>query len=289
MTLANTLLQHTDMLPLTCTRKGTCCHGNQVLLNPFELRSLSEAKGVSGSNFRDQFCDWNGIRLKFAGETDHRGKHACNLYVSDVGCSVHAGRPLACRLFPLGRQIQNEEIQYVYQGNSFPCLNGCPEVNALPKLSVQNYLLEQKTTAFEQAQDAYLEVMQNLADIAFMLLLDTGLAESGDLKTVQAWREMAVVMPEELFNYADKTWIDLLILPELTFSSDDPMTFVQRHEQLLNEKIQEKIDEAKTFELISALAIEMMSLALILGKSIGADVPALAEMWVQLAVENGAN
>jgi hypothetical protein len=189
----------------------------------------------------------------------------------------------------LGRQIQNEEIQYVYQGNSFPCLNGCPEVNALPKLSVQNYLLEQKTTAFEQAQDAYLEVMQNLADIAFMLLLDTGLAESGDRKTVQAWREMAVVMPEELFNYADKTWIDLLILPELTFSSEDPMTFVQRHEQLLNEKIQEKIDEAKTFELISALAIEMMSLALILGKSIGADVPSLAEMWVQLAVENGAN
>jgi hypothetical protein len=117
----------------------------------------------------------------------------------------------------LGRQIQNEEIQYVYQGNSFPCLNGCPEVNELPKLSVESYLLEQQTPAFEQAQDAYLEVMQNLADIAFMLLLDTGLAESGDRKTVQAWREMAVVTPEHVFMYASKTWIDLLILPATKF------------------------------------------------------------------------
>jgi Fe-S-cluster containining protein len=278
-----------DILPLTCSRKGTCCHGNQVFINAWELHCLAAEKGISPNEFKTQFCDLNGIRLKFAGEADNRGKHACNLYVSDVGCSVHTGRPLACRLFPLGRQIQNEKIQYVYQGNSFPCLDGCPEVNGLPKLSVETYLSEQKTSTFEQAQDAYLEVMQNLADIAFMLLLDTGLAASGDRKTIQAWREMGNESIEKLFAVSGQDWCDLLIIPPIAFSNDDPVTFVHVHEQLLNEKIQQAINEAQTFETVGKLCIMTMSLALILGKSIGADVTALLEMWVQLAEEHGAN
>ena len=86
----------------------------------------------------------------------------------------------------------------MHEGNEFPCLEGCPEVSGLPHLTVGEYLKGQVTDKFEKAQDAYLDLMQNLADIAFELLLDTGLAESGDTKTLPLWRKMGNELPEVL-------------------------------------------------------------------------------------------
>ena len=111
----NTILHLDQKLPLTCTRKGTCCHGNQVVLNPWELHRLAFEKQISTREFRDLYCDWNGILLKFDGEKDQRGKSACSQYIANFGCSLHEGRPLACRLFPIGRQIQYETIQYIFK------------------------------------------------------------------------------------------------------------------------------------------------------------------------------
>ncbi len=86
----------------------------------------------------------------------------------------------------------------MYQGRDFPCLDGCPEVLDLPQLSVAAYIEGQATKRFEVAQDEYLELMQNLADSAFALLLESGLAESGDRQTLRLWREMGKEEPEQL-------------------------------------------------------------------------------------------
>lgn len=168
-----TKLTAEDILPLTCSRAGTCCFGNQVLLNPWELMNLASAKKISVREFRDLYCDYGGIRLRFNSEIMKNGKRSCNQYIDHFGCSVHTGRPLACRLYPLGRQIQNDEVGYMFEGIDFPCFEGCIEVKELPTLSVKEYLAGQMTNNFEIAQDAYLDMMQNVADIAFTLLLDT--------------------------------------------------------------------------------------------------------------------
>jgi hypothetical protein len=93
--MQHTLLQLADKLPLTCTRKGTCCHGNQVLLNPWELRMLALEKGIAPSDFSNKFCDWGGIRLLFAGQEMNQ-KKACNLYVDNM--STKDQLSLACRV-----------------------------------------------------------------------------------------------------------------------------------------------------------------------------------------------
>jgi uncharacterized protein len=287
--MQNTLLHLTDSLPLTCSRKGTCCHGNQALLNPWELHQLAFAKCLSPLEFRDKYCDWKGIRLKFDGMSDSRGKKSCNQYSSETGCTLHEARPLACRLFPLGRQIQLGKTDYVFQGNEFPCFKGCKEVKNLPFLTVQEYLIGQKTELYEQAQDAYLEIMQNIADIAFMLLLDTGLPESGDTKTLQAWKKMAYETPDQLLKRIDSVWIDYITIPPIHVQDANDLTFIQQHEQFLEQKAQEFIDSLKSFESISEAAIMMMAIALILAKSIGADTKSLIEMWVKTARNYGAN
>jgi len=198
------------------------------------------------------------------------------------------GRPLSCRLYPLGRQIQSEEVHYIYQGDKFPCLEGCPEVLGLPQLSVDEYLKGQLTDKFEQAQDAYLDLMQNLADIAFVLLLDTGLAESGDTKTLPLWRKMGNELPEELAARIGQEWIDCLMLPEIIDDLDDPTSFARKHNDLLQLKAQEKFGAAQTNQELHEASVEIMGVAMHLARAIGANPETLAEHWIDTAKNHGA-
>lgn len=283
-----TKLNLQDKLPLTCSRMGTCCHGNVVMLNPWELFRLAKAKAISSRKFRDQFCEPGGIQLKFNGNIGYNGKKACSQYIENFGCSVHTGRPLACRLFPLGRQIQSEEIHYMFQGSEFPCLTGCPVVEELPKLTVKDYIQEQATEQYENAQDAYLEVMQNIADIAFELLLNTGLSESGDKKTLPLWRKMGYETSEILSKRLGSKWTDLLVIPDILYDGEDSTLFVENHFEMLQLSIQEKVGALKTNADIHKASVSIMGLALHLARAIGADPAALADHWADTAISFGA-
>jgi hypothetical protein len=141
---------------------------------------------------------------------------------------------------------------------------------------------------FEVAQDEYLELMQKLADSAFALLLESGLAESGDRKTLRLWREMGREDPEQLQIRLGPAWIDLLMLPELTDGLHDPRAFSRRHHDHLLSKVQElfgALDKVADFRKASEL---MMGLALHLGRGLGANPAELAEHWIKTAKEHGA-
>jgi Fe-S-cluster containining protein len=285
--MVTTKLSIQDKLPLTCSRRGTCCHGNVVMINPWELVCLAKEKKIPPREFRDLYCEFGGIRLRFDGEVDWRDKQACSQYVSGFGCSVHLGRPLACRLFPLGREIQRGEVHYMYQGDEFPCLDGCSEVSGLPHLSVGEYLKVQITDRFEKAQDEYLELMQNLADTAFVLLLDTGLAESGDKETLPLWRKMGNELPEILTNRIGQEWIDHLMIPEITDHLEDPISFVRKHDDLLQSKVQERFGALQSYQKLHEASVLIMGVALHLARGLGANPEILAEHWIDIAKNHG--
>jgi Fe-S-cluster containining protein len=283
-----TKLRLNESLPLTCSRKGTCCHGNQVLLNPWELARLAHEKDMSSSEFRAMFCVEGGSVLHFNGEKDQRGKAACGLYTENFGCSVHTARPLACRLFPLGRQVQHEQVEYIFQGTTFPCLNGCSEVLDLPKISVADYIVGQETADFELAQDAYLEIMQDLADIAFTVLLETGLSESGDTATLTQWRKSGLLNGEQLANLLPSEWQDVLITPSISIGKTDFQSFIVAHNELLQEKVELHVNGLSSTNDFHEAAVLMMRMALFLARSLGADSTALSEMWIDVAKSHGA-
>ena len=275
-----------DTLPLTCSRTGNCCFGKIIYLNPWELFHLAKEKKNTPNEFRDQYCDLGGIRLSFDGKAGWKDQQACSQYVDNFGCSVHLGRPLACRLYPLGRQIQSEEVHYMFQGDEFPCLEPCPEVVKLPQFSVGEYLKGQMTDNFETAQDAYLELMQNIADIAFELLLDTGLASSGDKATLPLWRKMGNELPEELAERLGDEWIDCLMIPEI--SDEDPLAFVTKHNDLILLKAQEQFGALQTQQELHEASVLIMGVALHLARGLGANPKDLAELWVDTAKSHGA-
>jgi len=167
-------------------------------------------------------------------------------------------------------------------------MEGCPEVTALPYMSVSEYLKGQLATKFEKAQDEYLDLMQNLADIAFELLLDTGLAKSGDSKTLPLWRKAGNKLPEALADSIGQEWINLLMLPENTDDAEDPVAFARKHNDLLRLKAQEQFGNLQTNQELHEASVLIMSVALHLARGIGADPKALSEHWIATAKNHGA-
>jgi uncharacterized protein len=78
-----------------CNACGLCCHDKVITLSPFDVLRLARAAGVSTREAIERFTIRRGSILKF---TDGG---AC-VALKGVHCSVHRGRPLACRLYPLG-------------------------------------------------------------------------------------------------------------------------------------------------------------------------------------------
>jgi Fe-S-cluster containining protein len=283
-----TNLALTDSLPLTCTRSGTCCHGKMVWLNPWELARMAAAKGLTPRIFRDRHCEFGGIRLRFDSPPGWNGLAACSQYLPGRGCSVHAGRPLVCRLYPLGLKRHGKELLYIHQGSSFPCLEGCPQVLDLPHLTVADYLAGQDVTASVAAQDVYLELMQRLADGAFVLLLETGLAASGDRLTLRLWRELGEDHPEHLAKRLGPEWIDRLMLPDLGDGLDDPAAFCRRHHDMLRSQAQTSFGTLTDAAALREASGLMMGLALHLGRGLGANPVDLAGHWIVTAKKLGA-
>ena len=283
-----TKLNAQSILPLTCSRSGSCCFGKAVMLNPWELFSFSREKKITHKEFRDLYTEFGGIRLRFDGNPDKKGQLACSQYIDNAGCSVHQGRPLACRLYPIGRQVQLDKAQYIHEGDKFPCLTDCAEVLDLPKMSVGEYLQGQEAIPFEKAQDEYLLVMQNIADIGFELLLDTGLSESGDTKTLAAWRELGNAVPEVLAERIGQDWMDSLMIPTITNEIENPIDFVQQHQELLLLKAQEQFGSIQTLEELHEASVLVIGVALHLARGLGANPKEISEHWIETAKSHGA-
>lgn len=80
-----------------CNGCGRCCHDKRITLTPYELERLARALGTTTRDVLENGTAEGGTALRFDAET-----HAC-VYLDGTRCSVHSGRPLACRIYPIGR------------------------------------------------------------------------------------------------------------------------------------------------------------------------------------------
>lgn len=279
-----------DELPLTCARGGTCCHGNRIGLNPWELACLAHARGLTRVAFRERFTSEGGVALRFDGPPDHRGLAACSQYRGgdDPGCTVHESRPLSCRLYPLGRRRHQDRTDYFHLGTTFPCLSGCPAVASLPTRTVGDYLEDQDVAAAQIAHDAYLEIMQHLADGALVLLLDSGLAKSGDRLTLRRWRELGRATPEQRLAAMGPTWFQRLTAPDIDAPLDQPAAFAAQHHDALQAVAQDELAVLSDLPSLRQASIQMMAMALHLGRALGTESAPLIAHWIATARSHGA-
>jgi len=280
--MSTTSLHATDILPLTCTREGTCCHGKTVWLNPWELACLAHGRGMSTREFRAAHVE-HGIRLLFNGPAGKLGP-ACSQYADGVGCVAHPERPLACRLYPLGRERSGATVRYVHEGKKFPCLVGCPSVTNLPQLSVGDYLAGQLVGSGEVAQDTYLEMAQDLAEGAFVVLFDSGLAAQRGPEVLARWRAVVNMEPSARIAVIGNEWFDRLTVPDLGDDVTDPTTWIAEHRAQFQIAAQEAFGRLRDADTLADASVRFFALALHLVQAVGAANPAdVGRRWLDAA------
>jgi uncharacterized protein len=78
-----------------CNRCGLCCRDKVITLSPYDVIRIARAAKVSTGNAVARYTMRRGSLLRFLPD----GRCAA---LEGPRCTIHPGRPLACRLYPLG-------------------------------------------------------------------------------------------------------------------------------------------------------------------------------------------
>ncbi len=145
-------LDESDPIQLACGTEGckaNCCKASApIILNPYEIAMICRESGLSYEEFLD-IVDTdraNGFPLVMLPRNP-----VCHFW-SDRGCRIYAGRPLACRLFPLGRLFDGGRSYLV-----LPERNICTGLVPAPSETVADFLRRQETARYIQMADRWID------------------------------------------------------------------------------------------------------------------------------------
>lgn len=135
-----------------CHRCRRCCHDKLIQVNPYEIARLARNRGISTGEFITRYLDAEP-HLK------RQPDGAC-VFLGPEGCTVHADRPLVCRVYPLGRHVTSDGRV------EFSQLEGHPESDGVfgKDGTIADYLANQQVDDFVRAADLYLKQLQRLFD-----------------------------------------------------------------------------------------------------------------------------
>jgi len=150
-------LSGSDPVELTCGTAGcssNCCkNGPHIILNPYEIDRICKSSGMSYEDLLDivETDRVNGFPMVMLPRDP-----ACH-FLTDQGCRIYEARPLACRLFPLGRVYEN--------GNSYivlPDRNLCAGLVSAPAKALTDYLREQDTETQIRMADVWIRFVTDM-------------------------------------------------------------------------------------------------------------------------------
>lgn len=146
------VLSETDTIRLSCGINGcdsNCCTKSApIVLNPYEIALICRETGMSYEDLLD-IVDTD--RAKGFPLVMLPRDPACHFWTGR-GCRIYSARPLACRLYPLGRVFEHGRSHIV-----LPELNVCPGLSASSGKTVSGYLHEQDTSLLIQMADRWIE------------------------------------------------------------------------------------------------------------------------------------
>jgi len=136
-----------------CRACRRCCHNKLIQVNPYEIARLARNRGISTTEFIDQYLSADGPHLRFLDNT------AC-VFLTERGCGVHPDRPLVCRLYPLGRHLSAQGDEH------FTHMTPHPESEGIYGKSgtIAEFVAGQDITEFVAAADQYLELFYRMYD-----------------------------------------------------------------------------------------------------------------------------
>jgi Fe-S-cluster containining protein len=89
-----------------CNGCGRCCHNQVITLSPYDVIRLARAAHLSTTDTIARFTLRRGSLLRF----EPGGSCAV---LNGSHCTLHQGRPVACRLYPLGYRRDGSRASFV--------------------------------------------------------------------------------------------------------------------------------------------------------------------------------
>jgi Fe-S-cluster containining protein len=89
-----------------CNQCGHCCHNQAITLSPVDVIAIARTLGISTGAAVGRYTMRRGSLLRF------KDNGACAA-LDGVRCSIHRGRPLSCRLYPLGLERDGNRERFV--------------------------------------------------------------------------------------------------------------------------------------------------------------------------------
>ena len=105
-----------------CVGCSRCCEGmgDSIVLDPYDLYQFQKSRNLTFDHLMQRdylgLTMRDGIILPHLKMTDN-GDH-CPFLTGQGRCSIHNCRPGMCRLFPLGRDFQGEDMEYILLENA---------------------------------------------------------------------------------------------------------------------------------------------------------------------------
>lgn len=93
-------MDRTTPFSYQCHQCGLCCHNKVITLSPYDVLRIARARSISTGEAVKRYTIRRGSLLRYVPEG------ACSALEGNR-CALHRGRPLACRLYPLG--IERDE------------------------------------------------------------------------------------------------------------------------------------------------------------------------------------
>src|SRR5580658_11718 len=134
-----------EVFGYACNRCSRCCYRMLIQVNPYEIGRLAQLMGVSTSAFVARWTKGGaGLHL------GHKESGAC-VFLGPQGCEVHSDRPLACRLYPLGRHVEPDGTERWSHLTAHPKTAGVYSTSG----TIADYIAGQGAEPFMRATDEY--------------------------------------------------------------------------------------------------------------------------------------
>jgi uncharacterized protein len=144
-----------------CRRCSRCCHDQRIHLSPYELVRIARNRGLCTGDVIARHTVEAGTVLRFDGP-----ERACG-FLDHEGCAIHPDRPLACRLYPLGRCVTPTGESGFTRLASHPQSEGIfpPPDQLGPGDTVDRFVRDQGAEPYLRAADRYFELFRRLRTI----------------------------------------------------------------------------------------------------------------------------
>jgi Fe-S-cluster containining protein len=222
-----------------CGACGRCCHNQVISLSPAELLAIARTSGIATDAVRTRYTERRGSLLRF------RADGGCAA-LKGARCSIHPGRPLACRIYPLG-------LERTPDGDRFIRLE--PAEGSAGQYGVDgavgDYLRNQGVDALLELAERYRPLIA-----AIRVKIET-LVNFGEIEPREFWRRATAEALRES-NYDANRLIDALFDPDgLGATCESIEATIAEHLSILHEMIASTNDPAELATAAVLLAVSL--------------------------------